>query len=42
MRAIAEDDLESAALSWLEGLGWSIRNGLELSMGYILRKQAPV
>ena len=31
MTAIAEADVEAAALDWLSGLGWGVAHGLDIS-----------
>lgn len=33
--AIAESEVEEAALAWLEGSSWTVRNGTEIALGAI-------
>lgn len=34
-----ESVVESATLSWLENLGWSVRNGLIILAGHLLQEK---
>lgn len=39
MHAMTESLVEEATLSWLESLGWSVRNGLEIAPGELFAER---